>query len=164
MEYFGKTVCATYDELTSGNDPVIKPGTLKSLQYRKRVDVISRGGGGGNIALYVYSSIPERYRIRFEQKYGDPVELMSMKLKFYFILIISVTISIHAFASLNRVKSSKYIEIKKYEVVDIVFKSTKSSCPFDVEFSVLFTSRNRIILFKVLNYSTLISLEKSPNH
>lgn len=82
-----------------------------------------------------------------------------MKLKFYFILIISVTISIHAFASLNRVKSSKYIEIKKYEVVDIVFKSTKSSCPFDVEFSVLFTSRNRIILFKVLNYSTLISLE-----
>lgn len=63
-----------------------------------------------------------------------------MKLKFYFILIISVTISIHAFASLNRVKSSKYIEIKKYEVVDIVFKSTKSSCPFDVEFSVLFTS------------------------
>ena len=88
----------------------------------------------------------------------------SMKLKFYFILIISVTISIHAFASLNRVKSSKYIEIKKYEVVDIVFKSTKSSCPFDVEFSVLFTTRNRIILFKVLNYSTLISLEKSPNH
>lgn len=76
MEYFGKTVCATYDELTSGNDPVIKPGTLKSLQYRKRVDVISRGGGGGNIALYVYSSIPERYRIRFEQKYGDPVELI----------------------------------------------------------------------------------------
>ena len=91
-------------------------------------------------------------------------EHRSMKLKFYFILIISVTISIHAFASLNRVKSSKYIEIKKYEVVDIVFKSTKSSCPFDVEFSVLFTSRNRIILFKVLNYSTLISLEKSPNH
>ena len=41
MEYFGKTVCATYDELTSGNDPVIKPGTLKSLQYRKRVDVIT---------------------------------------------------------------------------------------------------------------------------
>ncbi|MFK2046209.1 kinase, partial [Bacteroides fragilis] len=76
MEYFGKTVCATYDELTSGNDPVIKPGTLKSLQYRKRVDVISRGGGGGNIALYVYSSLPERYRIRFEQKYGDPVELI----------------------------------------------------------------------------------------
>ena len=63
-----------------------------------------------------------------------------MKLKSYFILIISVTISIHAFASLNRVKSSKHIEIKKYEVVDIVFKSTKSSCPFDVEFSVLFTS------------------------
>ena len=56
MEYFGKTVCVTYDELTSGNDPVIKPGTLKSLQYRKRVDVISRGGGEGNIALYVYSS------------------------------------------------------------------------------------------------------------
>ena len=55
-------------------------------------------------------------------------------------------------------------DLTGYEVVDIVFKSTKSSCPFDVEFSVLFTSRNRIILFKVLNYSTLISLEKSPNH
>lgn len=79
MEYFGKTVCVTYDELTSGNDPVIKPGTLKSLQYRKRVDVISRGGGEGNIALYVYSSLPERYRIRFEQKYGDPVELIKEK-------------------------------------------------------------------------------------
>lgn len=56
MEYFGKTVCATYDELTSGNDPVIKPGTLKSLQYRKRVDVISRGEAVEETSLYM--SIP----------------------------------------------------------------------------------------------------------
>lgn len=76
MEYFNKIVCVTYEELTSGAAPVIKPGTLKSLQYRKRVDVISRGGGEGNPALYVYSSLPSRYRICFERKYGDPVELI----------------------------------------------------------------------------------------
>ncbi|MGP1436252.1 MAG: kinase [Phocaeicola sp.] len=76
MEYFNKIVCVTFDELTSGKDPVIKLGTLKSLQYRKRVDIVSRGGGEGNIVLYAYTSLPERYRIRFEQKYGAPDELI----------------------------------------------------------------------------------------
>ena len=62
--------------------------------------------------------------------------------KFHLILIIFFTVSINTFASLNKAKGSSSIEIKKYEVFDIVFKSSKSPAPFDVEFSALFTSSN----------------------
>ncbi|MFR4037057.1 MAG: kinase, partial [Butyricimonas faecalis] len=81
MEYFNKIICVTYDELVNRRDgePVIKINTLDSLLRRKPYLRVQRGGGLESYALIDYSALPERYRIRFEQKYGDPVELIKEK-------------------------------------------------------------------------------------
>lgn len=76
MEYYNKILCVTYEELTGGEDPVIKECTLKQNIYRGRIQRVRRGGGEGSQALIVYSSLPDKYKIRFEAKYGDPIEAM----------------------------------------------------------------------------------------
>lgn len=72
MEYYNKILCVTYEELTSGDDPVIKPNTLFSNVRRKNIQCLSRGGGEGGRALYAYSSLPPKYQQRFVAKYGEP--------------------------------------------------------------------------------------------
>ena len=76
MEYYNKILCVTYEELTSGDDPVIKPNTLYSNVRRGNIQCVNRGGGEGNRALYVYSSIRDKYQQRFVAKYGEPEEIM----------------------------------------------------------------------------------------
>ena len=78
MEYFNKIVCVTFEELANRCDgePVVNRNTLDSLIRRGRIRRVTRGGGLDNHALIDYLSIPDRYRLRFEQKYGDPVELI----------------------------------------------------------------------------------------
>ena len=70
MEYFNKIVCVTVQELTSSEngEPVISLWTLYSLIRRGKAQRVNRGGGLDNYALIDYLSLPERYRIRFEQK------------------------------------------------------------------------------------------------
>jgi len=78
MEYFNKIVCVTYDELLDSSDgeAVIKVGTLRSLLTRKVISYARKGFGMGCKALLDYSTIPTKYRQRYEEKYGDPVKLL----------------------------------------------------------------------------------------
>ncbi len=76
MEYYNKILCVTFAELTGGRDPVIKANTLKCNVQRCNIACARRGGGEGTQALYVWSSIPEKYRRRFVATYGDPEEKM----------------------------------------------------------------------------------------
>ena len=76
MVYFKKTLCVTYEELTSGDDPVIKFYTLNKNISRKKIATINRGGGEGGYALIIYSSLPPKYQQRFVAKYGEPEEIM----------------------------------------------------------------------------------------
>ena len=76
MEYYQKILCVTYGELTSGTDPVIQYNTLKSNIRRGNISVVHRGGGEGNRALIVYSSLRDKYQARFVAKYGDPEEVL----------------------------------------------------------------------------------------
>ena len=62
MEYYKKTLCVTYEELTAGDDPVIHGATLRQNVRRGNIENINRGGGEGNTALYSYSSLPEKYK------------------------------------------------------------------------------------------------------
>jgi hypothetical protein len=66
-------MCVTYEELVP---EIMAYNTLKSLINRGNVEVARRGGGEGSCALIVYNSLPEKYRKRYEEKIGDPVQLL----------------------------------------------------------------------------------------
>lgn len=76
MEYFENELCVTYKELTSGDDPVIRYQTLRKNITRGNIRTAQRGGGEGSYALIIYSSLREKYKVRFVAKYGDPEQIL----------------------------------------------------------------------------------------
>lgn len=79
MELFEGKICVTFEDLTVGCDgePAIMPaGTLKSLLSRHPKMYARNGRGLNGHALIYYSSIPARYRQRFEEKKGDPATIL----------------------------------------------------------------------------------------
>ena len=69
-------LCVTREELIGGNNPVMKEGTLNTNVGRKNIFCVCRGGGEGRCALYSFDSMPEKYRKKFMQKYGNPEEVL----------------------------------------------------------------------------------------
>lgn len=80
MEYYKKTLCVTYEELTAGDDPVIHGATLRQNVRRGNIENINRGGGEGNTALYSYSSLPEKYKRRWVERRGEPEKQMAREI------------------------------------------------------------------------------------
>lgn len=76
MEYYNNILCVTCEELTSGDDPVIKYSTLCQNLSRGNIESVNRGGGEGNVALYSYSSLPEKYKQRWVARHGEPERQM----------------------------------------------------------------------------------------
>lgn len=76
MEYFNKILCVTREELCMGTDPVMKQGTFNTNLYRGHLISVNNGGGEGNYTLYAWSSIPQKYKARYMQRYGDPEQRM----------------------------------------------------------------------------------------
>lgn len=76
MEYFENELCVTYKELTSGDDPVINYNTLRAYITKGKIRTAQRGGGEGSYALIIYSSLPEKYKIRFVERKGDPEQIL----------------------------------------------------------------------------------------
>ena len=76
MEYFNKILCVTYTELTGGSEPVVTGGTLLKNVTRGNIVSVHRGGGEGGQALYAWSSIPQKYKARYMERYGDPEQRM----------------------------------------------------------------------------------------
>ena len=76
MEYYNKMLCVTREELCRGTDPVMKQGTFNTNLYRGHLVSVNNGGGEGNYTLYAWSSLPEKYRKRYMERYGDPEQRM----------------------------------------------------------------------------------------
>lgn len=78
MQRYGQTIAVTVEDLTRSNDgeAVMTYTTYEKLASRKRLNKIDSGGGLGRRVQIEYSSLPERFRRRFEAKYGDPEELL----------------------------------------------------------------------------------------
>ena len=76
MEYYNKILCVTYAELTGGGEAVIKAATLRQNMKRGNIVSVHRGGGEGSQALYAWTSLPEKYRNRYMELYGDPEQKM----------------------------------------------------------------------------------------
>lgn len=66
------------EDLTRSDDgeAVMTYTTYEKLASRKRLKKIDSGGGLGRRVQIEYSSLPERFRKRFEAKCGDPEELL----------------------------------------------------------------------------------------
>ena len=80
MEYFDNILCATHEELTSGDDPIIRSDTLRQNVHRGNIQSVNRGGGEGNVALYSYSSLPEKYKKRWVERHGEPEQQMRQEM------------------------------------------------------------------------------------
>lgn len=79
MEFYKKILCVTFEELTGGDNPVIAPQTLMKNVQRGNIQCARRGGGENTIALYVYSSLPVKYKMKFEAKYGKPEDVLKVQ-------------------------------------------------------------------------------------
>ena len=102
MEYYGKILCISKNDLTrddrpvqlaNGNldysqsreingvhpsmwslevlAPIMSSSCYDQLAYRKKILVVRKGIGRGVSALVSVESLPEKYKKRVEEKYGD---------------------------------------------------------------------------------------------
>lgn len=78
MQRYGQTITVTVEDLTRSDDgeAVMTYVNYKTLANRGKLIVLRPGKGLGSCALIEYSSLPERFRLRFEAKYGDPEVLL----------------------------------------------------------------------------------------
>lgn len=76
MEYYNGRLCISYEELTGGDDPLVKEGTLKTWQNRCKVTQVRKAYGEGVTALFAYDSLKKEVREEFERRYGNPAELI----------------------------------------------------------------------------------------
>lgn len=68
MEYYDNRLCISYGELVDGG--IMTASNYKTLTYRKKMDVMRRGGGvRGNCALIAIDSLPIKYRIKVYKAY-----------------------------------------------------------------------------------------------
>ena len=81
MEYYNKMICVTVDELTQEYDGqrVMTVANYKQLCARKRLFIARKAGGFGVYALIMYSSLPDRFRARFEAIHGNPEQILEQQ-------------------------------------------------------------------------------------
>lgn len=72
MEMYQGKIGLTWDELTEGDDPIVKPNTLKSRLRRGTTRYLRRGRGRGIAALVDYESLPGAERKEWVRRHGDP--------------------------------------------------------------------------------------------
>lgn len=73
MEIYQGHICVTYSELTdAGNGgPVMSVPNYKALCRKRHMNIIRPGKGLGSYALIVWSTVPERFKMKYIAKYGD---------------------------------------------------------------------------------------------
>lgn len=74
MELYKDKTAVTKEDLTRDDDgpAVMSLSNYDNLIKRKHLNVLRRGGGLGCYVLIDYETMPERFKERFEAKYGDP--------------------------------------------------------------------------------------------
>lgn len=81
MEFYGKIIAVTVHDLTRADDgeAVMSQSSYRHMIERNRCVVLRQGKGLGSYALIEYRSLPQRFRERFEAKYGDPEIIMKQE-------------------------------------------------------------------------------------
>lgn len=81
MEYYKNKICVTVEDLTRDNDGEAVM-TLPNYRYYSSSGYLRKlrqGGGLGCYALIEYDSLPPKYKLRFEEIYGKPEEILKEK-------------------------------------------------------------------------------------
>lgn len=80
MEYFGNIIAVTMHELTRADDgeAVMSQAAYDWNVRQRNMNVLQRACRGKK-ALIEYRSLPERFRIRFEAKYGNPEKTLKQE-------------------------------------------------------------------------------------
>ena len=78
VELYQHKIAVTKEDLTRDDDgpAVITLSNYDNLIKRDKLTVLRPGKGLGCYALIEYASMPDRFRARFVEKYGDPEELL----------------------------------------------------------------------------------------
>lgn len=74
MEYYGKILCISYQDLTKEPDPVMSVPNYKKLAAEGKINVVRNGRGLGSYALVEIFTMPMRFQERIKLKYGDMKE------------------------------------------------------------------------------------------
>lgn len=74
MEYYGKILCISYQDLTGGSNPIMSVPNYKKLASNGKINVVRPGKGLGNYALVEICTMPKRFQDRIREKYGDMKE------------------------------------------------------------------------------------------
>lgn len=72
MEYYDNKLCATYEEITGGGDPIVKLGTLRTWLNRGLVLYARKAQGRGVKALIDVATLPRNVQEALVGRYGLP--------------------------------------------------------------------------------------------
>lgn len=83
MEYYNGIVCVTYNDLlsTDGGEAILKKDALKFFLHTHSDVRVTSGAGQTGYVRIDYYALPQRYRDRFEAKYGDPRKLLEDEIR-----------------------------------------------------------------------------------
>ncbi len=71
MEYYGKIWCVSHQELVQGPNPIMSEANYKKMCTRGQLNVVRPGKGLGNYALIEVATMPQRFKDKVDEKYGD---------------------------------------------------------------------------------------------
>lgn len=74
MEYYGKILCISYQDLTGGENPIMSVPNYKKLSAKGDINVVRSGRGLGGYALVEVATLPIRFQEKIKEKYGDMKE------------------------------------------------------------------------------------------
>lgn len=76
MKVSDNILTVTYTNLTRSDngEAVMGRECYNSLVRRHRINVVVRGGGLGKVAEVEWMSLPDRFKVKYIAKYGDPEE------------------------------------------------------------------------------------------
>lgn len=125
MEYYGKILCISKDDLTRDDRPplgdyqldvtkapIMTDDCFKQLKHRKKLLVVRKGIGRGVTALVSVDSLPDKYKKLVEQKYGSmDVEI----LRNWFASHWEVDDAARSFYSRYRLASGKPLEMEQQQ-------------------------------------------------
>lgn len=74
MEYHGKILCISFQDLTQEPDPIMSVPNYKKLAAAGKINVVRGGRGMGGYALVELATMPKRFQDKIKDKYGDMKE------------------------------------------------------------------------------------------